>query len=1086
MLVGEEQLWTSARIHRETSLTRGLLIVTLVASGFLFHELLGGLLSDLRAGSAPGVLEHTVFLAIATAVLYGTVVYQLTRIGQLRRRLEHRPAARSVLERVYDEVAPSAVTILVPAYCEESAVVRRTLISAALQDYPNRRVVLLIDDPPQPAAREARAALAAARRLPGEVAGLLEKPAHRFAAARAAFLERRADGDLDRREEARQLAELHAEAAVWFDSLGNDSPHEDASERSFQEVASARPAAAHRERSHQLEAVALGAELPTEAELLHEHYYLARRFQAEVTGFERKRFENLSHEPNKAMNLNSYLGLMGGSFRDLRRKDGLHLWPAPSETAELVVPQTKFVVTLDADSLLAHDYVLRLVHWLNEPGQERIAVVQTPYSAFPGATGTLEYVAGATTDIQYLIHQGFTRYGGTYWVGANALLRSEALRSIRRDRCERGHRVPVFIQDRTVIEDTESTVDLIAHGWGLHNYPERLAWSATPSDFGALLIQRRRWANGGLLILPKLLRHLARDFTRPGAWAEGFVRIHYLVSIATVNLALLALIFWPFEDALRSFWFPAATLPYFFLYGRDLVQLGYRSSDLARAYALNLLLLPINLGGVAKSLEQAVTGRKTPFARTPKVPGRTPAPALYHLAEWSLLVGIVAVLLLDLAAGRWFHGAFLTANGAFFAWALFRMVGPRAALHDLRLQSRGGEASSPELRVVLVRALDRGLGAAVMLSMAFLLVAVLNHGAWFTTPESIVRFYGLPVVALALSAGFRVLPNPGRLALASLVATVFCVEAGLHLAADARDPMIETWVDPDYYQDDARFGYAAKPGIATRAWKRVDGETVYEVDYIIDEHGRRVTPQAEIAARDRYLLGFGGSFMFGEGVNTDETLPFQIAQLAPGQRVYNYGFHGYGPSQLLARLEGGGLRAEVPEKEGVLAYLFIDAHVQRAIGSFAVYTGWADATPHYVLDEAKRPVQRGSLTSGRPARALLYSLLGNSGLLRWLRADLPLRITDAHIDLTARLLARSQTLYREQFGDQRFTVVIYPGSKHGTTLAARLEALGVEILDYSELFDPAAADNFIPEDWHPSATAHRALAERLVADLRLH
>ena len=47
-----------------------------------------------------------------------------------------------------------------------------------------------------------------------------------------------------------------------------------------------------------------------------------------------------------------------------------------------------------------------------------------------------------------------------------------------------------YIQDRTVIEDTESTVDLAFHGWTLKNYPERLAFSATPPDFGSLLIQR--------------------------------------------------------------------------------------------------------------------------------------------------------------------------------------------------------------------------------------------------------------------------------------------------------------------------------------------------------------------------------------------------------------------------------------------------------------------------------------------------------------------------------------------------------------------------------------------------------------------
>ena len=98
--------------------------------------------------------------------------------------------------------------------------------------------------------------------------------------------------------------------------------------------------------------------------------------------------------------------------------------------------------------------------------------------------------------------KGFTQHNATYWVGANALLRHTALKEIAVREVERGYPVQRFIQDRTVIEDTESSVDLSVRGWRLYNYPERLAYSATPPDFGSLIIQRRRWANGGLIILP--------------------------------------------------------------------------------------------------------------------------------------------------------------------------------------------------------------------------------------------------------------------------------------------------------------------------------------------------------------------------------------------------------------------------------------------------------------------------------------------------------------------------------------------------------------------------------------------------------
>ena len=55
---------------------------------------------------------------------------------------------------------------------------------------------------------------------------------------------------------------------------------------------------------------------------------LARTFRAELSSFERKRYVSLSHEANKAMNLNSYIGLMGGhypvSYTHLARAYGVH------------------------------------------------------------------------------------------------------------------------------------------------------------------------------------------------------------------------------------------------------------------------------------------------------------------------------------------------------------------------------------------------------------------------------------------------------------------------------------------------------------------------------------------------------------------------------------------------------------------------------------------------------------------------------------------------------------------------------------------------------------------------------------------
>jgi len=199
-----------------------------------------------------------------------------------------------------------------------------------------------------------------------------------------------------------------------------------------------------------------------------------------------------------------------------------------------------------------------------------------------------------------------------------------------------------------------------------------------------LLIQRRRWANGGLLIVPKLWRFLwASGGRRPGV-SEVLLRLHYLTSLAVANVALLFLLGLAFDERLASVWLPITAVPYYLLYAVDLRSIGYRWRDVLRVYALNLLLIPVHLGGVLRSVQQACTGRRSTFGRTPKVVGRTAAPAGYVLAEAGLLGWWTFGALMELEAGHRLNGLFALANAAFLLYALVRFVGLREACEDLR------------------------------------------------------------------------------------------------------------------------------------------------------------------------------------------------------------------------------------------------------------------------------------------------------------------------------------------------------------------------------------------------------------------
>lgn len=669
-------------LEKEIKITRILILLTLIICGLGMVDIVGILIERTHTGMIGAAVEQSIFIFIAGFLIYGNLIYQFTRLGYFKRRVDFTPLHTRELRSIFKR-NNRGLTILVPSYKEEPRVIAQTLLSAALQVCPERRVVLLIDNPPNPSDRQDQRLLEKTRALTTKLEKMLAVPAIRFKDAKVAFMARNI---IDCHKETQLLSELFGEAANWFDDQAKCYKVTDHTDRLFVEKVFCEPAKLYRDYSEYLfinkshQNYALHPE-----EIALEYSRLAALFEVDLSYFERKRYANLSQEANKAMNLNSYIGLMGGRYCEVEHGEGILLVETEGLEAVLEALDTEFIVTLDADSIISHDYSIRLIHQMELPENAKVAVIQTPYSAIPEAPGTLERIAGATTDIQYIIHQGFTHYQATYWVGANALLRKTALEDIVTLTQERGFEVRCYIQDRTVIEDTESSVDLVDRGWSLLNYPQRLAYSATPPDFGALLIQRRRWANGGLIIFPKLLRYLFRQTGTDQKLKEGLVRSHYLTSIAGVNIGLIALFVYPFEESMNSFWLPLTAVPYFYLYGRDLVSIRYRWSDLLRVYALNLMLIPVNLGGVFKSISQGITRKKIPFCRTPKVGGRTSVPPIYVLAVVALGAWCVWASVLDIVLGRWWHAAFLALNGTLFIYAVSVYMRLKESLIDLGL-----------------------------------------------------------------------------------------------------------------------------------------------------------------------------------------------------------------------------------------------------------------------------------------------------------------------------------------------------------------------------------------------------------------
>ncbi|MCY7349754.1 MAG: hypothetical protein LH606_03690 [Cytophagaceae bacterium] len=284
-------------------------------------------------------------------------------------------------------------------------------------------------------------------------------------------------------------------------------------------------------------------------------------------------------------------------------------------------------------------------------------------------------------------------------------------------------------------------------------------------------------------------------------------------------------------------------------------------------------------------------------------------------------------------------------------------------------------------------------------------------------------------------------------------------------------------------QPDPYLGYKPRPDTALTGVRTKDGRVIYRIQFQTDSNSLRVTPAKTQIAPNKYALFFGCSMTFGEGVQSNETLPYYFTKADSTYRPYNLAYSGYGPQQMLSRLQHNSPRRFVSEAQGVAFYTYIPDHVNRAIQSLTNYEYNRGNAPYYYPDgDSLR--YGGLFRDSRKFRNWVYEVMGRSNLLKFFRISYPFRLSDRDYDLTAEVMAKSAAEYRRQFGNDRFYVIIYPTTLPQEEIVSRLKAKGVKVLDYSKLFNPLQKGYSIPDDEHPTPLANQVLVAQLRKDLQ--
>ncbi|MEM9777204.1 MAG: hypothetical protein AAF902_21675 [Chloroflexota bacterium] len=317
---------------------------------------------------------------------------------------------------------------------------------------------------------------------------------------------------------------------------------------------------------------------------------------------------------------------------------------------------------------------------------------------------------------------------------------------------------------------------------------------------------------------------------------------------------------------------------------------------------------------------------------------------------------------------------------------------------------------------------------------------------------------------------------------------LLCAESYFKFGISNQVPfMMGSHTTDSYYQSDPILGYSPQPN-SERASKKMIGDTIiYDVVYTIDDKGFRSTPYSDLDSR-RCLLFFGGSFVFGEGLENDETIPSLVGKFSDEEKkIFNLGFHGYGPHQMLASIQNDKVKNILLNCEFFDAfYIGHPQHVERSAGKVS----WDRNGPKYVLNNNQlENVGSFSSNPNQKIKRLFRSVLNQSALYQRLFLSKPANVTPNELDTYIEIIFESQQSLKEYESFSSFSVVFWDTPQtdiHGimwnrsNKIIDAFSAHKINFYLVSEILPDYDADQdkyvLSPFDLHPNQTANQLIA----------
>jgi len=360
-------------------------------------------------------------------------------------------------------------------------------------------------------------------------------------------------------------------------------------------------------------------------------------------------------------------------------------------------------------------------------------------------------------------------------------------------------------------------------------------------------------------------------------------------------------------------------------------------------------------------------------------------------------------------------------------------------------------------------------------------VVLLPSSAWVV---GLAVLLGLAGTALFVGERWRTAAL--SVAAVALAVGLLDVFAGLLAPAPVGENVVHTTDPKEWIPPEPVLGYRLLPNLSVVETARLGNETLYRVTYHSTADGTRATPPAPAGA-PCYIFT-GGSFMFGQGLNDDETLPAEFAGLNDDKVcTVNFSAPGYGVNHLVRTLEVGLFdRYKQTSKVAAVITWIAPSQIEWTTGDGE----WLGASPRYVLEDGV-PRYTGSFTGHRLTNPLAGLLHLAHTYLAFTKQIGERQRQEEQADLFVALLVRARTLVRERLGAPLYVVYSWandPGPDQAVSkdsplperVLDRLRKAGIPLVSVNSLTSGHKLDELaIPREGHPTALTNRLVAAEL-------